>query len=150
MAGWGVWSAETVPRVFRLGTLGVVPADAEARGPIRVLYRWVLGIAPVLEGTIGVEIESGWKEVAGESASDRRTGGKASGVWISDFRVVYGEGWPTVLKDESDSSELDEKSPASVRGREGSPCVRLSFRSGESGIGWGAGGGVPMTGTFSG
>ena len=41
----------------------MVPADAEARGPIRVLYRWVLGIAPVLEGTIGVEIESGWKEV---------------------------------------------------------------------------------------
>ena len=40
----------------------MVPAEAEARGPIRVLYRWVLGIAPVLGVTIGVDTESGWKE----------------------------------------------------------------------------------------
>ena len=62
MAGLGVWSAETVPPVSRLGNFGVVPAEAEAPGPIRVLYRWVFGIAPVLVGTIGVETEWGWKE----------------------------------------------------------------------------------------
>ena len=51
-----------MPRVSRLGNFGVVPAEAEAPGPIRVLYRWVFGIAPVLVGTIGVETEWGWKE----------------------------------------------------------------------------------------
>ena len=58
-----MFSAETVPRMSRLGNFGVLPAEVEAPGPIRVLYRWVLGIAPVLVGTMGVETDWGWKEV---------------------------------------------------------------------------------------
>ena len=57
MAGLGVFSAETVPRKSRLGSFGVLPADVEAPGPIRVSYGWVFGIAPVLVGAMGVETD---------------------------------------------------------------------------------------------
>ena len=77
-------------------------------------------------------------------------GGKASGVCSSGLRVVTGEGCPTVLKEVSESSEPGEKSPSSVRGKEGSSWVRLSSLSWRSGVGWAGGGGVSMTGTFSG
>ena len=63
MAGLGVVSAETVPRMSRLGSCGVLPAEVEAPGPIRVSYRRVSGIAPVLAGAMGVETDWGWKEV---------------------------------------------------------------------------------------
>ena len=41
----------------------MLPAEVEAPGPIRVSYRRVFGIAPVLAGTMGVETDCGWKEV---------------------------------------------------------------------------------------
>ena len=63
VAGLGVVSAETVPRMLWRASFGVLSAEAEAPDPIRVPYRWVLGLAPVLVGTIGVEATGGWNEV---------------------------------------------------------------------------------------
>ena len=63
VAGLGVCSAETVPRMLWRASLGVLSAEAEAPVAIRVPYRWVFGLVPVLVGTMGVEATGGWKEV---------------------------------------------------------------------------------------
>ena len=64
------------------------------------------------------------------------SGGKASGECTSGLGDKEGERCPIVLKELSESSEPDEKSPSSVRGKEGSSSARVFSFSVVSGVGW--------------